>query len=182
MSHRRARSSAALALVLVATGVVMGGCESDATDNQQDAERNALTADPSNTRDRPGTPSTATGGSSTSAPDATPSRTGTGEGTPTATAERGTEDDEDAEVVIPAAVQDLAFTKTRVVASPGRITLTMANPSSTPHNIAVDRPEKTEGEVVGKGGSRRSRSISRRAATSTTARCPVTAPREWWAF
>ncbi len=54
---------------------------------------------------------------------------------------------------IPAAADNtLAFETTEVTAPAGEITLRMPNPSALPHNIAIDEPELTEGEVVGNGG------------------------------
>lgn len=64
-----------------------------------------------------------------------------------------TGDEGDATVIeIPAAEQGLAFAKERVTAPAGTITLRMPNPSSLPHNIAVDQPEQVIGEVVEQGG------------------------------
>ena len=139
---RRWTPMAGLVLVLVGTTLVLGGCgEEDSTENEQAAVRNALAADTTNTQDRPGTPTDTTGGD----------RTGTQESSaPPVTAESESSPGVE-EVVVPAARVALAFTTTRVEAAPGRIELTMANPSDTPHNIAVDKPEKTVGDVVGKG-------------------------------
>lgn len=53
---------------------------------------------------------------------------------------------------IPADETDLAFQKTEVTAPAGEVTLRMPNPSAVPHNIAVDMPTPTEGEVVQQGG------------------------------
>ena len=55
-------------------------------------------------------------------------------------------------IEIPAAAEGLAFAKTEVTAPAGMVTLSMPNPSPLPHNIAVDEPDKTEGEVVQKDG------------------------------
>lgn len=54
-------------------------------------------------------------------------------------------------VEISADPQKLAFSLTTATASAGTVTLKMPNPSSTPHNIALQEPD-TKGEVVGQGG------------------------------
>lgn len=53
---------------------------------------------------------------------------------------------------IPAAVAGLAYEVTEVTAPAGEITLSMPNPSPLPHNIAVDKPVKTVGEIVNTDG------------------------------
>lgn len=55
-------------------------------------------------------------------------------------------------IEIPADEQQLKFQKEEVTAKAGTITLSMPNPSSIPHNIAVDEPEKAAGPVVTEGG------------------------------
>ena len=53
---------------------------------------------------------------------------------------------------IPASEQGPAFDVTEVSAPAGEITLRMPNPSSIQHNIAVDEPTETEGDIVGQDG------------------------------
>ena len=54
---------------------------------------------------------------------------------------------------IPAAADNsLAYQVTEVTAPAGVITLRMPNPSSLPHNIAVEEPESATGEVATQGG------------------------------
>lgn len=143
---RRPRTAwvAAAAAAAALSSAVAVGCDSDdATENQQEAVKNALTSDPTATTDRPGTPTT-------------------GEATTAATTDEGSgaggsvdaspRDGSGSEVTIPAAEDGLRFTRTSVTATAGTITLKMANPSENQHNIAVDKPRKAAGEVVGKGG------------------------------
>jgi plastocyanin len=76
-------------------------------------------------------------------------------GAPPATAPTETAPAEPTEptvIEIPAAEQGLAFAVTEVRAPAGEITLRMPNPSSIPHDIAIDEPRHVEGEVVGQGG------------------------------
>jgi plastocyanin len=53
---------------------------------------------------------------------------------------------------ITASEQGLAFQQQRVTAPAGTITLRMTNPSPLEHNIAMDRPRRVLGQVVGQGG------------------------------
>ncbi len=125
----------ALAALVAAVALITAACGGDDepdTDQGQHVGQ-ALTADPGATVDRPGTPD----------PDA--GRSGTG----TAAAGDG---QRPVVVEIPAAAQGLKFAKEEVSAATGTLTLRMPNPSDVPHNIAVDEPEKAEGEVVQKGG------------------------------
>jgi nitrite reductase (NO-forming) len=46
----------------------------------------------------------------------------------------------------------LAFKETSLTAPAGEITLKMTNPSSIPHDIAMDEPTEVKGEVVQDGG------------------------------
>jgi len=55
-------------------------------------------------------------------------------------------------IEIPAAEQGLAFAKQRVATQAGVVTLSMPNPADLQHNIAVDQPERQQGDIVGKGG------------------------------
>ena len=55
-------------------------------------------------------------------------------------------------VDIPVAEAGLAYAVTEVTAPAGEITLRSVNDQSTPHNIALDDPETTLGEVVSDGG------------------------------
>lgn len=54
-------------------------------------------------------------------------------------------------VEIAADPQKLAFSVATATASAGTVTLRMTNPSSTPHNIALQTPD-AKGEVVEQGG------------------------------
>lgn len=74
----------------------------------------------------------------------TPSATGPGAG--------GTAPPGGTTVEIPAAEQGLAYAKTTASAPAGDVTLSMPNPSTVPHNIAVDEPEQQLGEIVEQGG------------------------------
>jgi plastocyanin len=48
----------------------------------------------------------------------------------------------------------LAFDKKTLTAKAGQVTLVMSNPSSIPHNVAIEGSNVDElGEVVGKGGT-----------------------------
>jgi plastocyanin len=58
---------------------------------------------------------------------------------------------EGATLEIPAAEQGFAFAKTAVTAQAGTVTLSMPNPSTLEHNIAVDEPEQEVGDTVGQG-------------------------------
>ncbi len=53
---------------------------------------------------------------------------------------------------IPAAETGLAFAVEEASAPAGPVTLRMPNPSTIPHSIAVDEPERQVGEVVPQGG------------------------------
>lgn len=55
-------------------------------------------------------------------------------------------------VEIPAAEEGLAFAVTEATAPAGTITLSMPNPSTMPHNIAMRDPVEAEGEIVNQGG------------------------------
>jgi uncharacterized cupredoxin-like copper-binding protein len=55
-------------------------------------------------------------------------------------------------VEVPAAEQGLAYAETSVTAPAGTITLRMPNPSTIPHNIAIEEPETVTGEVVNQDG------------------------------
>jgi len=55
-------------------------------------------------------------------------------------------------VDIPVAEAGLAYAVTEVTAPAGEITLRSVNDQGTPHNIALDDPETTLGEVVSDGG------------------------------
>jgi uncharacterized cupredoxin-like copper-binding protein len=62
-------------------------------------------------------------------------------------------DSGDAQVLeVPAAEQGLAYATTSVSAPAGTITLRMPNPSTIPHNIAIEKPEAVTGEVVNENG------------------------------
>ena len=144
--RRLRRAPALLAAAVLAGGLGVAGCGEDNTDNGQVAVANAQTADPTATVDRPGRQTDTTAPASER-----PSTTSSAEPAPgTPKAEGGAKGA--AEIVIPADENDLAFVRKTVTASPGAVELTMANPSDTPHNIAVDRPQKAAGAVVGKGG------------------------------
>jgi plastocyanin len=47
----------------------------------------------------------------------------------------------------------LKFDKSELTAPAGKVTITMANPSSTPHNVVIDADGATAGKTVGKGGN-----------------------------
>lgn len=55
-------------------------------------------------------------------------------------------------VDIPVADEGLAYAVTEVTAPAGEITLSSVNEQAVPHNIAIDEPETTLGEVVTDGG------------------------------
>ena len=57
------------------------------------------------------------------------------------------------ELVVPVAATGLAYAVTEVTAPAGEITLRSVNDQSTPHNIAIDEPETTLGEIVSDGGT-----------------------------
>lgn len=110
---------------------------------------NALTEAQTNTVDKPGSPSTSS--TESSAPEDTETSGTDEDGTSTEdtpTAETG--GGGSSEVVIPAAEEGLKFATDQATASAGQLTLKMANPSDIPHNIAVDKPQKKSGPVVGK--------------------------------
>ena len=46
---------------------------------------------------------------------------------------------------------ELKFDKSELTAPAGKVTITMANPSDTPHNVVIDTDGATAGETVGKG-------------------------------
>lgn len=124
----------ALAALVAALALLAAACGDDEPDTEQGQHvGEALTADPGATVDQPGTPDQDTNQS----------------GTATAPAGDG---QSPVIVEIPAAEQGLAFAKESVSAATGTLTLRMPNPSSVPHNIAVDEPERAVGEVVEKGG------------------------------
>ena len=54
---------------------------------------------------------------------------------------------------VPVAATGLAYAVTEVTAPAGEITLRSVNDQSTPHNIAIDEPETTLGEIVSDGGT-----------------------------
>ncbi len=45
----------------------------------------------------------------------------------------------------------LKFDKAELTAKAGKVTITMDNPSDTPHNVVIDAPGAKAGETVGKG-------------------------------
>ena len=45
----------------------------------------------------------------------------------------------------------LKFDKTALTAKAGKVTITMDNPSDTPHNVVIDAPGAKAGETVGNG-------------------------------
>ena len=45
----------------------------------------------------------------------------------------------------------LKFDKSDLTAKAGKVTITMANPSDTPHNVVIDADGATAGKTVGKG-------------------------------
>ena len=134
---KRRRPLAAIIVAMVASVGLMtaAGCGSDDADDAGDAVESVATS--------------ATG----AAPDdsgAAPTEGSTGEAT--APDDGGTAPAGGEELEIPAAEQGLAYQVTEVSAPAGEITLRMPNPSTIPHNIAVDEPEQQIGEIVGEGG------------------------------
>ena len=131
------RSRPIAAVVALGTALALVACGSD---EGPDDPRQAVapTVQESDTAGSNGDPN---GPSTNTTPDPTVTAEGSGAGPE--------------EVVIPAAEDDLAFTRREVTASAGMLRLTMGNPSDTEHNIAVDRPRKVVGPVVGKGETSR---------------------------
>ena len=74
-----------------------------------------------------------TGSGSSTAEESTPSAGGAGEN-----------------LALAADAGALKFDKTELTAKAGKITLTMDNPSDTPHNVVIDAPDAKAGETVGK--------------------------------
>lgn len=103
------------------------------------------------TTEQPAPASTAMDGMTMTGPAVTEGTTSTAPGgggtaSTTAESEKGTV------VEIPVAGQGLAYAVTQATAPAGTITLRSANPQAVPHNIAMDQPTQTLGEIVQDGG------------------------------
>ena len=55
------------------------------------------------------------------------------------------------QLAISADPSELKFDKTELTAPAGPVTITMANPSDTPHNVVIDTDGAKAGDTVGKG-------------------------------
>ena len=71
--------------------------------------------------------------------------------TPTATATEAASGGGGENLAIAADASALKFDKSALTAKAGEVTITMDNPSDTPHNVKIDVPDAKEGETVGKG-------------------------------
>ena len=71
-------------------------------------------------------------------------------GTPTATATEAASGGGE-NLALAADAGALKFDKTELTAAAGKVTITMDNPSDTPHNVVIDAPDAKAGETVGKG-------------------------------
>ena len=71
---------------------------------------------------------------------------GSSESTPAAGSGGGGEN-----LTIAADPSALKFDKSELTAKAGKVTITMDNPSDTPHNVVIDADGATPGETVGKG-------------------------------
>ncbi len=76
----------------------------------------------------------ASGSGSSTSEESTPSAGGAGE-----------------ELTLAADASALKFDKSDLTAKAGKVTITMDNPSDTPHNVVIDSPDAKAGETVGKG-------------------------------
>ena len=71
--------------------------------------------------------------------------------TPTATATEAASGGAGENLALAADASALKFDKSELTTKAGKVTITMDNPSDTPHNVVIDAPDAEAGETVGKG-------------------------------